>query len=132
MCKVTRKQIVDVSLLESIHAESEVVHETELIVSRPQQVEAIDECVDGCHCNSNISIREFVDKIVELPIYVLVKRSFWHLRKKTFSVLLFSHIEESILHAFHCWFRATLFEKIDLGFHLLHLHPSLHTKFEHF
>lgn len=79
VCEVAEEHIVQVALAESVHRKCEVIHECEMVVPRPNQVQTIDQRIQACNCEAHITIRQLVKQLVQIAVEILVEVAGRHL-----------------------------------------------------
>lgn len=90
------EHIVKVALVESVHRKGEIVHESELVVARPNAVQAVDQCVQRDDRDAHVAIRDFVQQIVKVPVEILVEGALRHFRHKAGRSAGAGHRSESL------------------------------------
>ncbi len=56
MCEVARQHVVQVSPVNAVHAEREIVHKTKSVVCWPNAIQEVKQCVESDNSVANVAL----------------------------------------------------------------------------
>jgi hypothetical protein len=77
--EMARQHVVQISPVNTVHTEREIVHETKRVVCWPNAIQEVKQCVESNDGVPNIALRKSIQQISQIPVELLVEISLRHL-----------------------------------------------------